>query len=113
MYAATEVSQEDDVKGAVATAFDTFGKLTILVNNAAPTDLVTFSDGNGQPGGQDQGIAFAPLLGPDRDSGQIEDFEESGQLELVADREGDARRDADRGGIRSEDAEGEAEQGRN
>jgi 3-oxoacyl-[acyl-carrier protein] reductase len=40
IYVRTDMGQEDDVVAAVRTAVDTFGKLTTLVNNAAPTELM-------------------------------------------------------------------------
>ena len=40
IYVRTDMAQEDDVIRAVRAAVDTFGKLTTLVNNAAPTELM-------------------------------------------------------------------------
>ncbi|HXY95247.1 MAG TPA: glucose 1-dehydrogenase [Acidimicrobiia bacterium] len=40
VYVRTDMAQEDDVVAAVRTAVDTYGKLTTLVNNAAPTELM-------------------------------------------------------------------------
>jgi 3-oxoacyl-[acyl-carrier protein] reductase len=40
IYVRTDMAQEDDVVAAVRAAVDTFGKLTTLVNNAAPTELM-------------------------------------------------------------------------
>jgi len=37
----TDVEREDQVQAAMAEAVRLFGKLTVLVNNAAPTDLMT------------------------------------------------------------------------
>jgi meso-butanediol dehydrogenase / (S,S)-butanediol dehydrogenase / diacetyl reductase len=44
-FAQGSVAEEDDVRRAVATAVDEFGKLTTVVNNAAATDLT----GPGRP----------------------------------------------------------------
>ncbi len=44
LYVPTDVGREEDVAGAVGAAVDAFGKLTILVNNAAPTELVPVVD---------------------------------------------------------------------
>lgn len=40
VYVRSDLSREEDVVRAVATAVDRFGSLTTLVNNAAPTELV-------------------------------------------------------------------------
>jgi NAD(P)-dependent dehydrogenase (short-subunit alcohol dehydrogenase family) len=40
VYVPTDLASEDDVVAAVRAAVDNFGKLTILVNNAAPTELM-------------------------------------------------------------------------
>ena len=40
IYVATDVTVEEDVQAAVAATVCAFGKLTVLVNNAAPTDLM-------------------------------------------------------------------------
>jgi 3-oxoacyl-[acyl-carrier protein] reductase len=40
IYVRTDMAREDDVVAAVRAAVDTFGKLTTLVNNAAPTELM-------------------------------------------------------------------------
>ncbi len=39
-YVRTDLSNEDDVIGMVKAAVDNYGKLTTLVNNAAPTELM-------------------------------------------------------------------------
>ena len=39
-YVPTDLAKEEDVVAAVRAAVDTYGKLTILVNNAAPTELM-------------------------------------------------------------------------
>ena len=39
-YVRTDLANEDDVIAAVRAAVDTYGKLTTLVNNAAPTELM-------------------------------------------------------------------------
>lgn len=39
-FCRADLGREGDVRAAVERAIDAFGKLTILVNNAAPTDLV-------------------------------------------------------------------------
>jgi len=39
-YVRTDLSKEEDVVAAVGAAIDTYGKLTTLVNNAAPTELM-------------------------------------------------------------------------
>lgn len=39
-YIPVDLAREDDVASAVAAANERFGRLTVLVNNAAPTDLV-------------------------------------------------------------------------
>jgi len=44
-FAQGSAAQEDDVKAAVQSAVDTFGSLTIVVNNAAATDMT----GPGRP----------------------------------------------------------------
>lgn len=49
-FVRTDVSVESDVEHAVAEAERAFGKLTTLVNNAAPTEMVG-------PGGVDTGVA--------------------------------------------------------
>jgi NAD(P)-dependent dehydrogenase (short-subunit alcohol dehydrogenase family) len=40
LYVATDVEQEGDIEAAIAEAVRAFGSLTVLVNNAAPTDLM-------------------------------------------------------------------------
>jgi 3-oxoacyl-[acyl-carrier protein] reductase len=40
IYVRTDMAVEDDVVAAVRAAVDTYGKLTTLVNNAAPTELM-------------------------------------------------------------------------
>ena len=40
-FVRADVEQEDDVVNAIAEAVRRFGKLTVLVNNAAPTDLLS------------------------------------------------------------------------
>jgi len=40
MYVRTDMAVEDDVVAAVRAAVDRYGKLTALVNNAAPTELM-------------------------------------------------------------------------
>jgi NAD(P)-dependent dehydrogenase (short-subunit alcohol dehydrogenase family) len=44
-----DISVEDDVKGAVEFAVSTFGRLTTLINNAAPSELVTPGIGVDRP----------------------------------------------------------------
>jgi NAD(P)-dependent dehydrogenase (short-subunit alcohol dehydrogenase family) len=39
-YVRTDLGKEDDVRGMVKAAVDGYGKLTTLVNNAAPTELM-------------------------------------------------------------------------
>jgi len=39
-YLPTDLAREDDVVAMVRTAVDRYGKLTVLVNNAAPTELM-------------------------------------------------------------------------
>lgn len=41
IYVPTDVTREEDVEAAVAAAVKSFGKLSVFVNNAAPTELVT------------------------------------------------------------------------
>lgn len=48
-YVRTDLTHEDDVVAAVEAAVDTYGKLTTLVNNAAPTELMG-------PGRQDRRV---------------------------------------------------------
>ena len=48
-YVRTDLAKEADVVGAVRAAVDTYGKLTTLVNNAAPTELMG-------PGRQDRRV---------------------------------------------------------
>lgn len=48
-YVRTDLAKEADVVGAVRAAIDTYGKLTTLVNNAAPTELMG-------PGRQDRRV---------------------------------------------------------
>jgi NAD(P)-dependent dehydrogenase (short-subunit alcohol dehydrogenase family) len=40
VYVVTDLANEDDVVAAVQAAVERYGKLTILVNNAAPTELM-------------------------------------------------------------------------
>ncbi len=40
IYVRTDLAEEDDVIAAVRAAVDNYGKLTTLVNNAAPTELM-------------------------------------------------------------------------
>jgi NAD(P)-dependent dehydrogenase (short-subunit alcohol dehydrogenase family) len=40
IYVRTDLAREEDVIAAVRTAVDRYGKLTVLVNNAAPTELM-------------------------------------------------------------------------
>lgn len=49
IYVPMNLNREADVEHAVARAVDAFGRLTVLVNNAAPTDLVG-------PGRGDRGL---------------------------------------------------------
>jgi NAD(P)-dependent dehydrogenase (short-subunit alcohol dehydrogenase family) len=41
MFIAADVAVEDDVARAIGAAAEAFGRIDVLVNNAAPTDLVT------------------------------------------------------------------------
>lgn len=44
MFVAADVGNPEDAKKSVQAAIDTYGKLTTLVNNAAPTDLLARAD---------------------------------------------------------------------
>jgi len=46
-YFRADVEREEDVRAAIAEALRIFGKLTVLVNNAAPTDLMATGDFDG------------------------------------------------------------------
>ncbi|MDO3402724.1 SDR family NAD(P)-dependent oxidoreductase [Mycolicibacterium neoaurum] len=50
VFHAADVTAESDVRGLIATCFDTFHGLDILVNNAGPTDLLHTRDTDGPIG---------------------------------------------------------------
>lgn len=59
VYVQTDVGREEDVQEAVAEAVRAFGKLTILINNAAPTDIA-------RPGGLDNVLTEVTTEGWER-----------------------------------------------
>lgn len=59
VYVPTDVGREEDVQAAVAETVRAYGKLTILVNNAAPTDLA-------RPGGLDNVVTEVTTDGWER-----------------------------------------------
>ena len=47
-FVAADLTRDDDVQAIFATAVNTFGPVTVLVNNAAPTDMIGRADGDGR-----------------------------------------------------------------